>query len=608
MCSGVRRRVLSYLTARYPAQLTTDTAAIIMSSEDKVNCVIDRNVLNAENFGEFVGSEGNIGLWVFAPLCGRNRGAFVLDPPDGHTYGCVQFPPNFHELAGVKYSNITDSNSIEKQYKGKNITAGEAVDLVDLFVQSVFYSSRDGNPTDPMACAVNGLTKLECKANKILSKTPIRAVTLVGALVPAPWATGGKALTLEEAKTYYTADDFSDMKKLGLNAVQIPVPLSIFDKASDGTAKIEFLGTLMNQASDADLGAIVVLENDVDDEEEASAVQAAAAFVKSHTNLVSLVVPSQNMVAAARLESTTIPLMIPTNQPGLPFLQTADPNIMAAIDQGHTTSVADIASSESMDDRNKLYYHEMMACLGRSPIEYALCYRGLPAYVVNGFNLAIDNCIDKDSVDFVDYGQCGRFDETIDSGWWHAHRKSFAKRQLASFEAGAGWTFDAWKLYKENPKKVDVIDKPAKLWTLKNVAAAGLMPNLHNTHPSQHGCLVPPANDVALGDDTLAPTAGPPPECKGGWWSEEKGKCDYWVPPPDPTPCPTSAPIPECDEGGYWSPDSQECEYCPKALTTGSQLRAGTVGAVIAIVLGAIVVKLLGRRRSGYTEVPELTV
>ncbi len=243
-----------------------------MSSEDKVNCVIDRNVLNAENFGEFVGSEGNIGLWVFAPLCGRNRGAFVLDPPDGHTYGCVQFPPNFHELAGVKYSNITDSNSIEKQYKGKNITAGEAVDLVDLFVQSVFYSSRDGNPTDPMACAVNGLTKLECKANKILSKTPIRAVTLVGALVPAPWATGGKALTLEEAKTYYTADDFSDMKKLGLNAVQIPVPLSIFDKASDGTAKIEFLGTLMNQASDADLGAIVVLENDVDDEEEASAV------------------------------------------------------------------------------------------------------------------------------------------------------------------------------------------------------------------------------------------------------------------------------------------------------------------------------------------------
>jgi hypothetical protein len=261
-----------------------------------------------------------------------------------------------------------------------------------------------------------------------------------------------------------------------------------------------------------------------------------------------------------------------------------------------------------MDDRNKLYYHEMMACLGRSPIEYALCYRGLPAYVVNGFNLAIDNCIDKDSVDFVDYGQCGRFDETIDSGWWHAHRKSFAKRQLASFEAGAGWTFDAWKLYKENPRKVDVIDKPAKLWTLKNVAAAGLMPNLHNTHPSQHGCLVPPANDVALGDDTLAPTAGPPPECKGGWWSEEKGKCDYWVPPPDPTPCPTSAPIPECDEGGYWSPDSQECEYCPKALTTGSQLRAGTVGAVIAIVLGAIVVKLLGRRRSGYTEVPELTV
>jgi hypothetical protein len=108
-----------------------------------------------------------------------------------------------------------------------------------------------------------------------------------------------------------------------------------------------------------------------------------------------------------------------------------------------------------------------------------------------------------------------------------------------------------------------------------------------------------------LGDDTLAPTAGPPPECKGGWWSEEKGKCDYWI---APTPCPTSAPVPECDTGGYWSPDSGECEYCPKALTTGAQVLAGTGGAVIAIVVGAVIVKLCGRRRGGYTEVPELTV
>jgi hypothetical protein len=502
-----------------------------MSSTDKVNCIVDPNVLNKKTFPEFVATQGNIGLWIFAPLCGRNRGAFVLDPPDGGTYGCAKFPKNFAELAGVKYDNIADSNSIEEQFNGKNISATDAVNLIDLFVHSVFHSSPDVY-TNPMACAVNGLTKLECEATKDSSSADkIRAVTLAGALTPAPWLTGGKALTLDEAKTFYTADDFSDMKKLGLNAVQIPVPLSIFvKKASDGAEEVKFLGDLMKQAADAGLRAIVVLENDVDHgEAEVNAVQSAAAFVKSHTKLIALVVPSADLVSAARVESTTLPLMIPTTEPDLPFLTVADPNIMAAFDRGHTTCVADIASSNSPDDRNKLYYHEMVACQSRSAIEYSACYRGVPAYVFNGFNLAIDNCIDKESVDFVDYGQCGRFNETIDSGWWHAHRKSFAKRQLAAFETGVGWTFDAWKLYKEDPKTVDVIDEPAKLWTLKNVAAAGLLPSLTSAAPGQLGCLNPPVNDVALGDNTLAPTAGPPPACKdNGWWSEEKGKCEYW--------------------------------------------------------------------------------
>ena len=571
---------------------------------DKVSCVVDRNVLNKHTFPRFAKTEGNIGLWIFSPLCGRNRGAFVLDPPDGHTYGCAEFPKNFAELAGVKCENITDSNSIQKQYDGGNITASEAVDLLDLLIQSVFYSSGDVRK-DPMACAVNGLAKLECEIDKRSSSdSKIRAVTLVGALTPAPWATGGKALTLDEAKSYYTADDFADMKNLGLNAVQIPVPLSIFEKGSDGAEKVRFLGSLMRHANDQGLGAIVVLENDVDDVNEVDAVQSAAAFVKSHTNLIALVVPSSNMVTAARLESTTLPLMIPASEPDLPFLTVADPNIMVAFDRGHTISVADIASSESTDDRNKLYYHEMIACLSRSAIEYSSCYRNVPAFVFNGFNLAIDNCIDKESVDFVDFGQCGRFNKTIDSDWWRRHRKSFAERQLASFETGLGWTFDAWKLYKEDPKRVDVIDEPAKLWALKNVAAAGLMPSLTDPSPAQYGCLIPPINDVILGDDTMAPTAGPPPACDGGWWSEEKGKCDYWIPP---TPCPTSAPFPECD-GGYYSPDSQECEYCPKPLTPGAQVRAATGGAVAAILLGAIVLKLMSRRRTGYSEVPEITV
>jgi hypothetical protein len=572
-------------------------------STDKVRCVIDRSVLNKHTYKDF---DAGIGLWVFAPLCGRNRGAFVLDPPDGGSYGCAEFPDHFAKLAGVTYDHITDSNSISAQYVGKNITAAEAVDLVDLYIQSVYYSTP-GVDKDPMACAVSGIAKLECDATKNTSiAATIRAVTLVGAFVPAPWATGGTALTLSEAKKYYTADDFADMKKLGLNAVQIPVPLSDFSHSKSADEKLEFLGSLMTLAGEAGLGAVVALVNDVENGQDVNAVQAAATFVKTHDNFIALVVPSTNMIAAARTVSTTLPLMIPATSNQLPYLSIADPNILVAFDAGHTTSVADIASAKSFDDRNKLYYHEMVACDGRTPIEYSACYRGIPAYVVNGFNVAIDNCIDKDSVDFVDYGQCGRFDETVNSPWWHAHRQSFAARQLAAYETGAGWTFDAWKLFDEDPKRVGVIDTPAKLMTLKNVAAAGLLPSLtDSSSPAQLACLNPPNNDVALGDDTLAPTAGPPPACDGGWWSEEKGKCDYWIPP---TPCPTMAPVKECD-GGWWDMESQECNYCPKPITTGDQVRAGTIGAAIAIGVGAIVLKIVGtRRRAGYSSVPELTV
>lgn len=46
-------------------------------------CALDPDVLNAAT----VGGMDDLGLQVFAKLCGANRGAFVLDPPDGRTYG-----------------------------------------------------------------------------------------------------------------------------------------------------------------------------------------------------------------------------------------------------------------------------------------------------------------------------------------------------------------------------------------------------------------------------------------------------------------------------------------------------------------------------------------
>lgn len=548
-----------------------------------VNCVVDRNVLNHHTFASF----DEIGLWIFAPLCGKNRGAFVLNPPDGQTYGCVSFPEHFATLAGVKYDNITDSNSIDLQYQAKNITAGDAVDLIDLYVKSV-YTSTPGVDRDPMGCAVNGLTQLECeKAAPALASEKIRAVTLAGVFVPAPWATGGKSLTLEEAKSYYTAQDFTEMADLGLNAVQIPVPLSIFGSSNkDASAKLELLGDLLQLAADAKLNAVVALQDDVDTQEETVAtVQAATSLVISYKNVIALIVPSSDLIAAARSKSTSLNLMIPTHDKELPFFAVQDPHVYVAFDRDHRTSIADIASSTSPDDRNKLYYHEMVSCQASAPAQYAACYRGVSAYVQNGFNLAIDDCVSKDSVDFMDYGQCGRFDETVDSPWWEAHRQSFAARQLAAYEAGAGWTFDAWKLYKEDPSKVDVIDTPAKLMTLKNVAAAGLLPSLLESSPAQLACLNPPINDVQLGDDTLAPSPGPPPDCGNGWWVEEKAECEYWVPP---TPSPTSPPV-----------------ICPASNTTKDMAVGGAIGAAVVVVVGGIILQMVNRkRRAGYSQVP----
>ena len=49
-------------------------------------CSLDLNVVNLDTIGDMQ----NIALSIFASACGKNRGAFVLDPPDGNTYGwCV---------------------------------------------------------------------------------------------------------------------------------------------------------------------------------------------------------------------------------------------------------------------------------------------------------------------------------------------------------------------------------------------------------------------------------------------------------------------------------------------------------------------------------------
>lgn len=615
------------------------------------NCVIDRDVLNEHNYQDFT----SIGLAVFAPLCGRNRGAFVLNPTDGATWGCASFPPSFGERVNVDIP-IVDSNAIKLKYDDKNITAAEAVDLVDLFVQSVYFSTSDVDK-DVMACDVGGLAKLSCEhasgrtiplfssggdsdddsddEEKDATKK-IRSVTLAGLFVPEPWATGDKPLPIHHARNFYNAQDFSDMKTLGLNTVQIPVPLNMFDKHSSHhhgkkADSILLLGEILQMAKHEGLGAVIELvvtgkDDDDDKKEEHHSIEAAAEYAASTRNVIALSLPSSAHVDAARDASKKLPLLIPTIHTDLVKLHSDDPNVFAALKWDHTKSVADIASFDGASDRNKMFYHEAIACSARAPIEYAACYRDMPAYMTSGFDVSIDDCVNADNAAiFTDYGQCGRIAEIVDSPWWFAHRSSLLARQMTTFETGLGWTYPAWKLFGDNKESTGILDSPAKLKSLKDVAAAGLFPSLHKPLKLP-ACLNPPLADFILGDDTVAPTAAPPPACDGGWWDPKKGKCAYWIPPPPtaaPTPCPKVTECKMCE-----APEPCPATASTTATAAANELSASIMGGpgnsipptaffggvMATLVIGAFVGQFVfgrGRRstrRSEYSLVPDSNI
>jgi hypothetical protein len=595
------------------------------SSPKKPTCVLDQTIVNAESLS----SMKDIGVSFFASLCGMNRGAYVLDPSDGHTYSCLEFPPHFPYLAGVADMNrvmnmtvqenvtdtesgnvtvvdktvlapykviIKDANAIKDTYLMKNVTADETIQFLDYFIKMVYHSTP-GKDADPYACNVNGLATLQC--DPVNTIPTIRSATLAGLYVPALWATGGKTLTVKEQDEFYTRSDFEDMQKLGLNTVQIPVPVDAF--LADPDQIQSRLANLLHDIGKADLKAIIVLTGSDNDE----AVAAAAHYATNHTSVFALTLPSAQSITAARAAEQALKIMVPVTQSDLPHLSFNDPNIFAALNMDHSTSVADIASSTSEDDRGKLFYHEATACIGRSPLEFATCWKRVPVFVAKGFDLTIDNCVHKhdSAFTFVDYGQCGRFDETVGSGWWARHRKSFATRQIFSYEHGLGWSFAAWKLHGDSGSAVDT---PASLLALKNVAAAGLLPSLDGDARDDviQACLNGPEADFALGDKTLAPTMGPPPDCpNNGWWSYEKQACDYWVPPPTdaPTSLPTKAPI-ICPE----VPPPVVCP-APEIDKSTVALSAGA-GCIVTLLLGIVLGKIFGGKRNGYSSIPDSSV
>lgn len=587
-------------------EISTSNVSNNVTLENFPQCVLDRTLVNANTLDKM----SNVDLSILAPACGKNRGAFVLDPPDGHTYGCTVLPTDILKafdindtyeriiLDNITNSNVTTTNhftvsqasDISKQYTLHNLTASEAVDLYDFIIQRTYATSGEATVKElPYGCDINGLATLENCYTAQPPRAPIRAATMAGMFTPALWVTNGTLLSIKEAAKFYTKYDFLDMHKAGLNMVQIPVDIEIFDNRRNANHWIRLLQNLLTVGvKPAKMEAILVLQY-IGSKTKSfpttllQAVESAIHFCNEaaiQPVVHALVLPSTEKKVITAAMDAKVPLWLPVQQGDLTHLQdlvqqVPGANIQgAALDLSHTSSVADIASSTSEEDRSKLFYHESMACLRRAPLEYGQCYHNVPIFVSNGFDLAIDNCHLKDDVagydltengNFQDFGQCGRLNETKHSKWWKNHRQSFAQRQIFAYEKGLGWSYAAWKLYSNNWTDYDlhelgVVNRPAKLLSFRDMSKAGYLPNmtvldedLHWTdddvwepdYPKQIPkypkdpvsliCLNPPAADFVLGDATLAPTPGPAPDCGNGWWNFSTEKCDYWI-PPAPTP------------------------------------------------------------------------
>lgn len=625
-----------------------------------VQCVLDRSVVNHDTIHKFT----NIGLSIFAVLCGKNRGVFVTTNTDpGNTYSCLTLPPSFQDLLSNPNIPMSTSNDIDLQFKAGNITGEETIGLLEELNTAIFDSSGDSsNAYDPYSCNLNGLsTYINCPFEdtallQLHTKTvheyrydhhhdhdhdrdvemetvtlpKLRGVTTVGMFVPTPWASQDN-----DGFLHYDADVFSDMYDMGLNTILIPVPTDHSfwhpekerhdhhkshrlllahpgpkepkgskkekeskHKSTKGSKKdakhekepqkiesketkkrlspvkkvardVQYLLDVIDQAEKYDLYVILqlvgpsskfheIIEHIIDDVVTDHSETVIGLQLPTSASNDAIDVDYSSMVSTIRKYSTHLPIFVPVSIGQLAHVKAVHhddaKHIYSALSMDHTTSVADVASSASLDDRMKLYYHENVACTQRSPIDYIRCYKNMPALITSGFDLAIDNCAFQydTTVPFVNYGQCDRWDETIDSQWWHRHRQSLAVRKLASFEQGLGWVFAAWKVGDDETKS-GTIATPAQLHSFTAVSSAGLFPDLHTYVVGSNdlgddipACLNPPLDDFILGDETLSPVPAPPPDCGNGWWNYTIQDCSYWVPPPPPPPCPVCE---VCDGG-----------------------------------------------------------
>jgi hypothetical protein len=159
----------------------------------------------------------------------------------------------------------------------------------------------------------------------------------------------------------------------------------------------------------------------------------------------------------------------------------------------HSFNIADIASENPQEDRQKLYVHEKIACSYKSQLHFQTC--NVVPVLVGEFSIAIDNCMPHLDARFADYGQCRDIASRLESPWWIRHIKSFAMRQIATAERELGWSFWTYKL----DSTVEATEPSSYFWSFRLAAKKGFIDkSFYGRHDA---CLHAPIADWELGDE-----------------------------------------------------------------------------------------------------------
>lgn len=519
----------------------------------ELHCGLDP-MINVDTWSSYLNEVG----FIFGSACGRNRGIFVTNPPDGHTYNCAHFPTAW---------NVTDANGIKLL---SNATA--AVEILDTFIASVYYSTPTyARKTDPGSCDFEALSALTCGREypwktapwaTRLNNQPIRSVNLHGLFVLNSAVLGGftdwsvlkasgivhehLAFTLQCESSgecdkldtlwnsFYSAADFASIKTTGLNTVRIPIGFWYFDEMTGVSsvfrkpavsifdAKHPLTATVA-LAKEAGLQVILVLDG-ITEEEGAHAFASPVSVNSATTNTATALAHYFTLLQSfgidnvllleialaaslspsdtAEITKTTVTALhaihptLPVMFPSQAIVPQHD-NLYLDMPVLLTEDAPDIASDTPYMDREKMFAHEKIACGYKAPLHFTTCTKA--PVLAGAFSLAIDDCLDMKS----DFGQCTNLEERLTSPWWHRHTLSLAMRQIQTFERELGWSFSYWKL-----DEVTEASNPAALyWSFSMAIRAGIIDMYSIAQGTNAACNHAPAADFFMGDATYYPTA-----------------------------------------------------------------------------------------------------